>query len=55
MLSSGLHKGWELVSLTGLEENLTRLRLVGHFLPKYIHSLITSSPEARPLSSRMVL
>lgn len=49
--SSGLHKGWELVGLTGLEEIMTRLRLVGHFLPIYIHSLVTSSPEARPLCS----
>lgn len=47
--------GLELVGLTGLEENLTRLRLVGYFLPKYIHSFITSSPEAHPLSSRKLV
>lgn len=48
VLSSGLHKGWELAGLIGLEENLTRLRLVGHSLPKYIHSLVTASPESPP-------
>lgn len=52
VLSSGFHKGWELAGLTGLEENLTSLRLVGHFLPKYIHSLVTASPESCPLSSK---